>query len=307
MSSMTDPSQSTAVVRTDFPDLDLFRRGKVRDVYDLGEKLLIVATDRISAFDCVMPNGIPDKGKILTAMSLFWFQFTEDIVRNHVISCRVEDFPETARKYGDILEGRSMLVRKTEPYPIECVARGYLAGSGWSDYLNTGEVCGIPLPEGLEQAQQLPETLFTPATKAESGHDENISFQEAEGIIGSEDAMLLRDLTIRIYEKAREYASDRGIIISDTKLEFGRSDDGIILIDEVLTPDSSRFWPVEGYRTGISPPNFDKQFVRDYLEGLDWDKTPPAPPLPLEIIAQTREKYLEAYRLLTGKEFGERE
>lgn len=294
-----------AITHTDFPDLSLFRQGKVRDVYDFEDHLLIVATDRISAFDCIMPNGIPDKGKILTAMSLFWFQFTSDLVENHLVSHRVADYPEAARKYGDILEGRSMLVRKTEPYPVECVARGYIAGSGWSDYLETGEISGIKLTKGLQQAQKLPETIFTPATKAQSGHDENISFQEAEGILGKQTAAHLRDLTIKIYEKASEYAAGRGIIISDTKLEFGRSNSGIILIDEVLTPDSSRFWPMDGYRTGISPPNFDKQFVRDFLEGLDWDKNPPAPALPEDIVLKTREKYLEAYKLLTGTEFGE--
>ncbi|UCF30428.1 MAG: phosphoribosylaminoimidazolesuccinocarboxamide synthase [bacterium] len=304
MSEKTQFSRSEAVIGTDFPDLSLYRRGKVRDVYDLGDHLLIVATDRISAFDCVMPNGIPDKGKILTAMSLFWFSFTEDLVENHLISTTVADYPEPAAKYGEVLEGRSMLVRKTAPFPIECVARGYIAGSGWNDYLETGRICGIDLPEGLHQAERLPETIFTPATKAESGHDENITYQEAERIVGKETAAHLRDLTILIYEKAREYAAGRGIIISDTKLEFGTTDGRIILIDEILTPDSSRFWPTEGYRTGSSPPNFDKQFVRDYLENLDWDKTPPAPALPDEIVIKTREKYLEAYRLLTGREFG---
>jgi phosphoribosylaminoimidazole-succinocarboxamide synthase len=292
-----------AVTHTDFPDLTLFRRGKVRDVYDLGEHLLIVATDRISAFDCIMPNGIPDKGKILTSMSLFWFDFTSDLVENHHVTHRVEEFPDSVQEYADILNGRSMLVKKARPFPVECVARGYIAGGGWKDYQDSGSVCGISLPKGLQQAEKLPETIFTPATKADSGHDVNISFEEAAGIVGADTARWLRDMTIKIYEKARDYAAGKGIIISDTKFEFGVKDDRIILIDEILTPDSSRFWPTDSYKVGISPPNFDKQFVRDYLEGLDWDKAPPAPALPDEIVTRTREKYLEAYRLLTGREF----
>jgi len=293
----------SAVTHTDFPDLTLFRRGKVRDVYDLGEHLLIVATDRISAFDCIMPNGIPDKGKILTSMSLFWFDFTSDLVENHHVTHRVEEFPDSVQEYADTLNGRSMLVKKASPFPVECVARGYIAGGGWKDYQDSGSVCGISLPKGLQQAEKLPETIFTPATKADSGHDVNISFEEAAGIVGADIARWLRDMTIKIYEKARDYAAGKGIIISDTKFEFGEKDDRIILIDEILTPDSSRFWPTDSYEVGISPPNFDKQFVRDYLEGLDWDKTPPAPALPDEIVTRTREKYLEAYRLLTGREF----
>ncbi len=303
---MTKSHQHTltdAVIHTDFPDLPLFRQGKVRDVYDLGDHLLIVATDRISAFDCIMPNGIPDKGKILTAMSMFWFDFTSDLVENHHVSHRVEEYPEIVQEYADTLRGRSMLVKKANPFPVECVARGYIAGGGWKDYQDTGSVCGISLPAGLKLAEKLPETIFTPATKADSGHDVNISFEQAAEIVGSDTARRLRDMTLEIYEKARDYAAQRGIIISDTKFEFGEIDGRIILIDEILTPDSSRFWPMNSYEVGISPPNFDKQFVRDYLEGLDWDKTPPAPALPDDIVNRTREKYLEAYRLLTGKEF----
>jgi len=303
---MTESNHGTlgrAITHTDFPDLTLFRQGKVRDVYDLGDHLLIVATDRISAFDCIMPNGIPDKGKILTSMSMFWFDFTADLVENHHVSHNVEEYPEIVRKYADTLRGRSMLVKKANPFPVECVARGYIAGGGWKDYQDTGSVCGISLPTGLQLAEKLPETIFTPATKADTGHDINIPFEEAAAIVGEDKALWLRDMTIRIYEKARNYAADRGIIISDTKFEFGEIDGRIILIDEILTPDSSRFWPTETYEAGISPPNFDKQFVRDYLEGLDWDKTPPAPALPEDIVNKTREKYLEAYKLLTGTEF----
>ncbi|UCG38757.1 MAG: phosphoribosylaminoimidazolesuccinocarboxamide synthase [bacterium] len=303
MKSSDAGSVSKAVTRTEIAGIPLFRRGKVRDVYDLEEHLLIVATDRISAFDVVMPNGIPDKGKILTQMSLFWFDFTRDIVDNHLVSAEVDDYPPSLRQHADLLRDRSMLVRKTEPFPIECVARGYLAGSGWKDYLQTGGVCGIPLPAGLRQAERLPETIFTPATKADSGHDENVSFQYAAGIVGEGTLSRLKDLTVAIYEKARTYAQQRGIIISDTKFEFGSIGGEIILIDEILTPDSSRFWPASTYQLGKSPASFDKQFVRDYLEGLDWDKTPPAPELPEEIVARTREKYLEAYELLTGRKF----
>lgn len=303
---MIPSSSSTvrdAVINTDLPDIPLFRQGKVRDVYDLGEHLLIVATDRISAFDVIMPNGIPDKGRILTEMSLFWFDLTREIVPNHIVSTTVEDYPPSLRKHASILEGRSMLVRKTEPYPVECIARGYLAGSGWKDYQETGTICGITLPAGLKQAEKLDRTIFTPATKADTGHDENISFEQAAKVVGLESLTRLKELTITIYEKARDYAQQRGIIISDTKFEFGATADGIILIDEVLTPDSSRFWPSATYELGTSPVSFDKQFVRDYLESLSWDKTPPAPALPDEIIEKTREKYVEAYEMLTGKRF----
>ncbi len=291
------------LIRTHMPGLKLFRQGKVRDVYDLEDKLLMIATDRISAFDCIMPNGIPDKGRILTAMSLFWFEFTREFIPDHLLAHKIQDFPPFLQKYSSQIEGRSMLVRKTKPLPVECVARGYIAGSGWKDYQETGEICGVKLPSGLKQAQKLPETIFTPATKADTGHDENISFAQAAEILGTRTAKRVRDITIQIYERARDYAMKRGIILSDTKFEFGILDDKLILIDEVLTPDSSRFWPVSSYREGQSPPSFDKQFVRDYLEGLDWDKTPPAPALPAEIVTKTREKYLEAYRMLTGREF----
>jgi len=293
------------LTRTQIPGLKLFRQGKVRDVYDLDDKLLMIATDRISAFDCIMPNGIPDKGRILTAMSLFWFEFTREFIPDHLLAHKIQDFPPFLQEYSSQIEGRSMLVRKTKPLPVECVARGYIAGSGWKDYQETGAICGVKLPSGLKQAQKLPKTIFTPATKADTGHDENISFAQAAEILGAQTAKRVRDITIQIYERARDYAMDRGIILSDTKFEFGILDDEIILIDEVLTPDSSRFWPVSSYREGQSPPSFDKQFVRDYLEGLDWDKTPPAPALPTEIIMKTREKYLEAYRMLTGREFGD--
>jgi phosphoribosylaminoimidazole-succinocarboxamide synthase len=296
-------SAKEAVVSTHIPGLKIFRKGKVRDVYDLGDKLLIVATDRISAFDVVMPNGITDKGRVLTAMSLFWFEFTEELVENHLIATNVDDYPEELKPHRELLEGRSMLVKKTEPFPVECVARGYIIGGGWKDYQETGEVCGIRLPEGLEQAQRLPGTIFTPATKAEEGHDENIPFEVAAEIVGQETAEELREITIKLYDKAREYAEGQGIIIADTKFEFGMTPNGIILIDEILTPDSSRFWPADKYQTGTSPESFDKQFVRDYLEQLDWDKTPPAPVLPDEIVEKTRAKYVEAYELLTGRKF----
>ena len=302
---MTASSTSTnkAITHTDIPGLPVFRKGKVRDVYDLGDTLLIVATDRISAFDVIMPNGIPDKGKILTSMSLFWFELTADIIENHLIAHKVEDFPAELQQYASILEGRSMLVKKTEPFPIECVARGYLAGGGWKDYQEMGAVCGISLPEGLQQAEILPETIFTPATKAESGHDINISFEEAVQVLDKATMEELRDLTVALYERARGYAVEKGIIIADTKFEFGRTPNGIILIDEILTPDSSRFWPADTYEVGTSPMSFDKQFVRDYLETLDWDKTPPAPVLPDEVVEKTRAKYLEAYELLTERTF----
>jgi phosphoribosylaminoimidazole-succinocarboxamide synthase len=296
-------SAAHAVVDTDLPGIPLFRKGKVRDVYDLGEHLLLVATDRISAFDVIMPNGIPDKGKILTQMSLFWFDLTSDLVDNHLVARRVEDFPPSLHEYSELLEGRSLLVKKAVSYPIECVARGYLAGGGWSDYQKDGAICGIKLPEGLQLAERLPETIFTPATKADSGHDENISFDEAAKVVGEKTLTQLRELTLSLYEKARIHALEKGIIISDTKFEFGHIDGKIILIDEILTPDSSRFWPASTYTVGTSPLSFDKQYVRDYLETLDWDKTPPAPELPEEVVMNTREKYLEAYELLTGKKF----
>jgi len=289
-----------AIMYVDLPGVKRFARGKVRDVFDLGDRLLIVASDRISAFDCVMPNGIPGKGKILTAMSLFWFDLMEDVVENHLIASDVDAYPPELRRFREVLEGRSMLVRKAERFDVECVVRGYLAGSGWREYRESGTICGIKLPEGLREADRLPETMFTPATKAETGHDENISFGRAAELIGSERAGQLRDLSIAVYEKAREYADARGILIADTKFEFGLCDEQVILIDEILSPDSSRFWPKDQYEPGRSQDSFDKQFVRDYLETLDWDKTPPAPELPEEVVRKTLEKYREAHRRLVG-------
>jgi phosphoribosylaminoimidazole-succinocarboxamide synthase len=277
------------------------RRGKVRDVYDLGEALLIVATDRISAFDCIMPNGIPGKGKILTALSLFWFA-KFDQFENHLISTQIKDYPPELREYRAQLEGRSMLVAKANVLPIECVARGYLAGSGWKEYQQTQTVCGIKLPPGLKQCDKLPVPIFTPASKEESGHDMNISYDETILRIGAGPADELRERTLRLYTLAAEYALSRGIIIADTKFEFGRLPDGrIILIDEILTPDSSRFWPAEGYEPGHDQPSFDKQFVRNWLEKQTWDKTPPAPQLPQDVVDGTRRRYLEAYEKLTGR------
>ncbi len=292
-----------AVVReTSFPDLQLLRRGKVRDVYAVeADTLLIVATDRISAFDVVLPNAIPEKGRVLTALTLFWLDLTRDIVPNHLITADVAAYPLPLRRYARDLEGRSMLVRRAEVVPFECVARGYLAGSGWKEYQKTGAVCGTPLPAGLREAEKLPQPIFTPATKAETGHDQNVSEAEMAKAIGAELTARLRRLTLAVYRHAADYAGTRGIIIADTKFEFGRAGGDILLVDEVLTPDSSRFWPAAGYAPGLSPPSFDKQYVRDYLETLDWNKQSPAPPLPPEVVRRTTEKYLEAYRLLTGK------
>lgn len=292
-----------AIAQTNFDGLTLFRRGKVRDVYDLGEALLIVATDRLSAFDVVLPDPIPMKGTVLTQISKFWFDRTGHIVRNHLISTNVDEYPAECAPYAEDLRGRSMLVRKTQPLAIECVVRGYLTGSGLKEYRKTQSVCGIALPEGLVDGSMLPEPLFTPSTKAEVGHDENIDFEAAAGIVGRDLAQKASDLSIALYSFARDYAKERGIIIADTKFEFGVDADGeLILIDEALTPDSSRFWPMDGYAPGQSQPSFDKQYVRDYLEAVQWDKTPPAPALPAEAIAKTTEKYLEAYRLVTGEE-----
>ena len=278
------------------------RRGKVRDIYDLADMLLIVATDRISAFDCVMPNGIPNKGKILTQISLFWFDFMKDIVENHLISSDVNDLKDFSRDEKELLRDRFMLVKKAQVIPIECVVRGYLAGSGWASYKSRCEACGIKLPKGLKQASKLPEPIFTPATKAGSGHDENITIKEMSSIVGKSVTDYLISKSIEIYKKAAAYSLKKGIIISDTKFEWGTNDGKIILIDELLTPDSSRFWPLDTYKAGSSPVSFDKQFVRDYLESCDWDKEPPAPELPEDIVRKTQEKYLEAYRRLTGKE-----
>ena len=290
------------VVQTSFPDVKLVRRGKVRDVYAVdGDTLLIVATDRISAFDVVLPNAIPEKGRVLTALTLFWLDLIRDIVPNHLITADVARYPAPLRRYAAELEGRSMLVRRAEVVPFECVARGYLAGSGWKEYQNTGAVCGIPLPAGLREAEKLPRPIFTPATKAEAGHDINVSEAEMAKSVGAEPTARLKQLTLAVYTRAADYAATRGIIIADTKFEFGHAGGEIILVDEVLTPDSSRFWPASEYVAGMSPPSFDKQYVRDYLETLTWDKQPPAPPLPPEVVRRTTEKYLEAYRLLTGK------
>jgi phosphoribosylaminoimidazole-succinocarboxamide synthase len=288
--------------KTEITGLPLYRRGKVRDVYDLGDRLLIVATDRISAFDCVLPNAIPGKGAVLTQMSLFWFDYVTDLVTNHLITADLNSYPEELRPFAAELANRSMLVRRTDAVAVECVARGYLAGSGWKEYRQTGEVCGIKLPKGMVESERLPEPIFTPATKAETGHDENISESRMVELVGAELTRKLKDLTLSIYQRAARYAEERGIIICDTKLEFGLVDNEIILIDELLTPDSSRFWPKESYKAGHAQPSFDKQYVRDYLETLDWNKQPPAPELPQEIVEATSKKYLEAFRLLTGKE-----
>ncbi|MDY6832745.1 MAG: phosphoribosylaminoimidazolesuccinocarboxamide synthase [Thermodesulfobacteriota bacterium] len=289
------------VYQTDFPGLNLLKRGKVRDVYDFGDRLLIVATDRLSAFDVVMPDPIPGKGEMLTRISLFWFDQMKDMVRNHLISSDVNDYPEACRPYAETLAGRSMLVIKTEPLAIECVVRGYLSGSGWKSYQKDRTVCGISLPDGLRESDRLPEPIFTPSTKAEAGqHDINISFEEAAGIVGRQTAEKARDLSLAIYRRGVEVADARGIIIADTKFEFGFVDGELILIDEVLTPDSSRFWPRDGYAPGGPQQSFDKQYVRDYLLSLNWNQKPPAPDLPPDVVANTRKKYSEALDLLVG-------
>ncbi len=291
----------SVVLQTECPGLTLARRGKVRDVYDLGEHLLIVATDRISAFDYVLGSGIPDKGRILTQLSKFWFEhIVKDLVPHHLISTDVDAFPAATRPFKEMLRGRSMLVRKTEPLPVECVARGYISGSGWKDYKQTGAICGIRLPAGLHESDRLPHTVFTPATKAETGHDENISEAQAGDIVGRARIAQLRDLTLEIYERAVKHADKHGIIIADTKFEFGLAADELVLIDEVLTPDSSRFWPKATYSPGHSQASYDKQFVRDYLESIKWNKQPPVPSLPEEVVMKTRAKYLEAFKVLTG-------
>ncbi|HEY0546289.1 MAG TPA: phosphoribosylaminoimidazolesuccinocarboxamide synthase [Pyrinomonadaceae bacterium] len=290
------------VMQTSLADLSLSRKGKVRDVYAVDEEhFLIVATDRISAFDCILPTPIARKGEVLTALSEFWFEKLKHITPHHLLTTDVGQMPAVVRQHADILRGRTMFVRRTDVFPVECVVRGYLVGSGWKDYKRTGEVCGHRLPEGLRESDKLPEPIFTPATKAEEGHDENISEAQMRDIVGAEVTESLRDTSLQLYKEASDYARSRGIIIADTKFEFGRDGDGrIILIDEALTPDSSRFWPADKYEPGKSQPSFDKQFVRDYLESLDWDKTPPAPPLPTEVADATTERYLEAHRLLTG-------
>lgn len=285
-------------------DLSLPKRaGKVRDVYDLGDRLLMVATDRISAFDCVMPNGIPDKGRILTGLSLFWFDHLSDMAENHLLAADDDALREIAPEHVDTLSGRSMIVRKADVVPVECVVRGYVTGSGWKDYQADGTVSGVPLPGGLRQCDKLDEPIFTPSTKADVGHDEPISFGQTADQVGAELAARLRDLSIKVYAAARDFAATKGILIADTKFEWGMADGELILVDEVLTPDSSRFWPADEYEPGHDQPSFDKQFVRNYLESLDWDKTPPAPDLPEEIVHKTRSRYVEAYERLTGRQF----
>ena len=292
------------VLQTSLSDLHLLRRGKVRDVYSVDDdSLLIVATDRISAFDCILPTPIERKGEVLTALSRFWFEKLNHVVANHLIESDVDAMPPAVQRHAQTLKGRAMLVRRATVFPVECVVRGYLVGSGWKDYVRTGSVCGHKLPEGLVESAKLPEPIFTPSTKAEEGHDENISEDQVRELIGDEKTALLRDTSLRLFSEAHDYARQRGIIIADTKFEFGLDKNGeILLVDEVLTPDSSRFWPADQYVPGRSQPSFDKQFVRDYLETLDWDKKPPAPAIPPEIAAATTARYLEAYRLLTGKE-----
>ncbi len=298
------------LLATSFPGLPPVRSGKVRDLFDAGRDLVLVATDRISAFDYVLGSGIPDKGKVLTQLSAFWFELTAGVVPNHVLSVDPEAFPPALRAHADTLRGRSMLVRRTEPIPIECVVRGYLVGSGWAEYRKSGTVCGIQLPAGLREADRLPEPIFTPSTKAESGHDINISQEEAGRLVGRDLVESLARLSLQVYSMGAAHAETRGIIVADTKFEFGISRDGgreqILLIDEVLTPDSSRFWPADGYKPGGSQPSFDKQFVRDYLEQIKWNKQPPVPSLPDDVIARTREKYVEALRRLSGHGVDER-
>lgn len=289
-------------MKTDLPGVKLHARGKVRDIYDVGDQFLIVATDRLSAFDVVLPTPIPNKGKVLTQMSTFWFEFFKEFVPNHVISTKVDEFPSQLRAFREQLEGRSMLVKKAKVFPIECVARGFLTGSGLKDYNKTGQVCGIQLPAGLRDSDRLPSPIFTPATKAETGHDENISEEQAAKVIGQDNIQRLKDLTLSIYSRAVEYASKRGIIICDTKFEFGIIDGQISIVDEMLTPDSSRFWPADQYTPGKPQPSFDKQFVRDYLEKIGWNKQPPAPELPSDIVTATSAKYIEALRVLTGRD-----
>ncbi len=293
---------SEILLTTEFSGLELYKRGKVRDVYDLGDKLLIVSTDRISCFDVVLPTGIPNKGKVLSSLSCFWFDFLKDITPNHLITADVDQYPAELQKYSQQLFGRSMLVKKTKPFLAECVVRGYLSGSGWKEYKDKQSICSIMLPEGLRESERLPEVLFTPSTKQDAGHDMNVDQEYIEALIGREATGILKKVSLAIYKKASEYALSRGVIIADTKFEFGMHNGEIILIDEALTPDSSRFWPSEQYQPGKTQPSFDKQFVRDYLETLDWDKNPPAPQLPQEIVEKTSLKYLEAYKKLTGKE-----
>ena len=293
---------NNVLLQTDFPELTLHARGKVRDLYSLNGQLLLVATDRISAFDYVLATGIPEKGRVLTQLSLFWFDFLRDTVKNHLVTADVNAYPATLKNYSNQLRGRSMLVKKAQMIDVECVVRGYLSGSGWKDYQKTGAVCGIKLSAGLHDSDKLPEPIFTPASKAVSGHDENISFEEMCKRTGKELAEQLRDLSIGIYQKAADYAAGRGIIIADTKFEFGHTGEGLVLADEVLTPDSSRFWPADKYQPGRAQESYDKQFVRDYLESIRWNKQPPAPALPDEVARKTSEKYMQAYKVLAGRE-----
>jgi len=294
---------SNPVVYTNIPDVPLLHRGKVRDIYDLGDSLLIVATDRISAFDVVLPTPIPDKGKILTKLTLFWLNFLKDIVENHLITANIDEYPEVLRKHRDVLEVRSMIVKKAKVFPVECIVRGYITGSAMKEYLKTGMVCGIPLPPGLKEADKLPEPIFTPSTKAELGsHDVNITFEEMIKIVGEETAEVLKELSLKLYRKASSYAEERGIIIADTKFEFGLHEGKIILVDEVLTPDSSRFWPKESYEPGKPQISFDKQYIRDWLKNTGWKEGTPPPEIPTEVVEKTREKYLLALKVLTGEE-----
>ena len=294
---------SNPVVYTNLPDVPLLHRGKVRDIYDLGDSLLIVATDRISAFDVVLPTPIPDKGKILTKLTLFWLNFLKDTVENHLITANIDEYPEVLKKHRDVLEGRSMIVKKAKVFPVECIVRGYITGSAMKEYLKTGMVCGIPLPPGLKESDKLPEPIFTPSTKAELGsHDVNITFEEMIKIVGKETAEALKELSLKLYKRASSYAEDRGIIIADTKFEFGLHDGKVILVDEVLTPDSSRFWPKESYEPGKPQASFDKQYIRDWLKNTGWKEGAPPPEIPTEVVEKTREKYLLALKVLTGEE-----
>lgn len=290
------------VLETRLDGIPLLARGKVRDIYDLGDELLFIASDRISAFDCILPNGIPDKGRVLTGISMFWFRLMADLVPNHVVTAEVDEYPAVLRPFADILRGRSMLVKKLAMFPVECVVRGYLVGSGWKEYQEQGTVCGISLPVGLRQADRLPQVIFTPATKAETGHDENIPFARMVEIVGEDDAVRLRELSEAIYRRGVEHAASCGILLADTKFEFGRHGDAIVLGDEVLTPDSSRFWEASTHAPGSSPPSYDKQYVRDHLEKTDWNKRPPAPALPEDVVQGARKRYLEIYRRLTGSD-----
>ena len=296
------PTKTSIILETDLTGVERHGRGKVRDVYSVGDRLVIVATDRISAFDYILPTGIPDKGKVLTQLSIFWFDFLRDVTPTHFLTADVDEYPAPLRQFRGQIEGRSMLVKRAQMVEIECVARGYLAGSGWKEYKAQGTVCGIPLPAGLRESDRLPVPIFTPSTKATSGHDQNISFEEMCSLVGADLGARLRDLTLRIYSRAAAYAETKGVIIADTKFEFGFVDGELVLGDEVLTPDSSRFWPAESYQPGGAQLSYDKQYVRDYLESIHWDKKPPAPPLPEEVAGKTSEKYRQAYNVLTGKE-----